>query len=84
MASLYCQLKPMTIWYRHVMVSKTRGEWQMNHMAEGHETGKRPVAKHSRQRAKWARGIWRFKHVWVTAHESPKVVDYSPEDLVET
>lgn len=56
-------MEPVTLWER----KNARGEWEHNHLSDGHEQGERPVPKHPNHVRAWRGGEWRRRHAWLNS-----------------
>lgn len=71
-------LSPVTVWYRWDGIV---GDWEYNHLGDGHELTDKPAPRHPIHIKGWSGGKWIKYHMWLTDDLPAKVVGYTPDDL---
>lgn len=55
--------RPVTLWHR----KGQDGQFEFNHLDDGHAAGARPAPKHPNQVTAWSGGEWIAEHAWLDA-----------------
>lgn len=65
-----------TLWYR----KNQDGEWEFNHLEDGHAEGPFPTVKHPAHAKVWSSGAWKSEKVWLSTDKA-RVVTRDPTKL---